>query len=699
MKSPNGTRTGRIVWVIAAIGCLAWAVGPVGLTRAEVVRIEIRKREPFAGGYAFPRTGPYEKIVGRLYYEVDPENPANARITDLEYAPRNGRGRVEFWSDFFLLKPVDARRGNRRLLYDVHNRGNKLALWTFNEAPAGCNDPTTLDDAGNGFLMREGYTILWSGWCGEIVDDGKQRLLAGLPVARDQGKPITGPAYVEICVDEPVRSRPFFWSPWGVAAAYPSIRLDNADATLWMRPRRSEPRVEVPRSRWAFARWKNGRKVPDPTSLYLEDGFRPGWLYELVYTATNPRVSGLGLAGLRDCVSFFRFAEADRVGTANPLTNAIDRAYVFGISQSGRLVHHFLYEGFNADEAGRRVFDGAMIHVAGSGKGLFNTRFGMATVYGTGHWGDLYGTEFFPFAPVPQTDPVTGRRGDSLARLRASGHMPKVFFVQSSTEYWARAASLLHTDVEGKRDLPMDSNVRIYLIAGSQHLGGRAPTRGICQYRRNPMRHRPPILRALLVAMDRWASGQGEPPPSRYPRIDKGTLIDVATFRQRFPHIPGVRPPEACYTPCRLDFGPRWRREGIADILPPKVGPAYRTLVPAVDADGNELAGIRLPDIAVPLATYTGWNLRAAKYGAEGVLAGLHGAYFPFAATRAERLRTGDPRPSIAERYPTHEAYLTRVAHVVVRLQRDGFLLAEDAVQMLRAAAERSLPQHAEKVR
>ena len=663
-----------------------------GDTGAEVVRMRIDRRDPFAAGHCFGRTGPYEKIVGRLFCEVDPDDAANARVTDLKLPPPGARGKVEFWTDLYLLKPVDPGRGNRRVLYDVHNRGNKLALQTFNGAPRG-NDPTTLADAGNGFLMREGYSILWSGWNGDVVADGTGRLLAGLPTARRGKKPITGRNYVEICVDEKVYSRPFHWSPWGTSAAYPSASVDNATATLTMRPKRSEPANEVPRDSWAFARRENGKTIPDPTHLYVKDGFRPGWLYELVYTAKEPRVSGLGLASLRDCVSFFRFAEKDRAGTANPLAGVVERAYVFGISQSGRLIHHFLYDGFNTDEAGRMVFDGALIHVAGAGKGLFNHRFGMATVYGIYHSSNLYPADFFPFAPMLQTDPVTGSRGDSLARARSRGHVPKMFFVQTSTEYWTRAASLLHTDVEGKKDLEPDRNVRIYSVAGAQHLGKGPATRGICQNPRNILDDRPPVLRALLVAMDRWVSRDCQPPASRHPRIADGTLVDLATFRSRFPKIPGVRLPEAYYMPLRLDPGPRWSTEGIADFVPPKVGPSYRTLIPAVDADGNEVAGIRLPDVAVPLGTYTGWNLRAAPYGAENVLAGLHGSYLALARTAAERRKSGDPRPSILERYPTRRVYLDRVKASVLRLQEEGFLLETDAREMLKIAAQRKLWQ------
>ena len=655
--------------------------------RAEVVRMEIDRRVPFADGHSFGRSGPYEKVTGRLFVEVDPDDPANTRIHDLELAPRNEGGRVECWSDFFLLMPADPRRGNRRILYDVNNRGNKLAISTFNGARS--NDPTTLADAGNGFLMRRGYSLLWCGWNGDVVEDGNRRLLVGLPIAREDGRTITGKAHVEICTKEKVYSRPFFWSPWGTSDAYPSASLDNGMASLTMRPRRSEPPVEVPREAWAFARWEDGKPVPDPTHLYLKEGFRPGWLYDLVYTAKDPRVTGLGLAALRDCVSFFRYAERDRQGTANPLYGCVEYAYIFGISQSGRLIHHFIYEGLNTDEARRGAFDGALIHVAGAGKGMFNHRFRMTTVYGTHHEGNLAGSEFFPFAPVVQTDPVTGERGDTLARAKAAGHVPKMIFTQTSTEYWTRAASLLHTDVEGKTDLTLPDNVRVYFVAGAQHLGGGPNTPGICQQPRNVLDDRPPVLRAMLVALDDWVSTGKKPPPSRYPRIADGTLVDLEAFRKSFPRIPGVNLPEGYYRPARLDFGSRFHTEGIADVIPPKMGEPYCTLVPAVDADGNEIAGVRLPDVAVPLGTYTGWNLRDAKYGAEEMLAGLEGMYLPFALKPGERRTSGDPRPSVVERYPTREAYLSRMTEAALELQREGFLLAEDVVAILNTASQR----------
>jgi hypothetical protein len=678
----------RFAWFCIILAATTVAVTERGV-RGEVVRVEVQERTALADGQVFGDRGPYEKIRGRMLIEVDPAAPANAAIRDLQLAPRNARGRVECWTDFFLLKPADPLRGNRRLLFDVTNRGNKLALWTFNLA-ARSNDPSTAADAGDGFLMHRGYSVLWCGWDGDVVEDGNQRTVIDLPVARQEGETITGPAHVEICVDEPAFSQAFFFSPWGTSAAYPSVSLDNRDATLTMRPRRSEPAVEIPRTRWAFARWENGRAVPDATHLYLEDGFRPGWLYDLVYTARDPRVSGLGMAAVRDCVSFFRHGGGNQ-SPANPLAGCVDRALLFGISQSGRLIHQFVYDGFNADESGRIVFDGALAHVAGAGKGMFNHRFRMATIYASHHTGNLAASEFFPFSPAPQTDPVSGQPTDTLARARQQGCVPKMIFTQTSTEYWNRAASLLTTDVEGRRDLELPEEVRVYLVAGSQHLGAGPPTPGICQQPRNTLDDRGPVLRAMLVALDRWASSEQAPPPSRYPRIDDGTLVDLDTFRAQFPRIPGVHLPTGFYRPLRLDFGPRFHTSGIADIIPPRVvGEPYRTLVPAVDSDGNEIAGIRLPDIAVPLGTHTGWNLRAAKYGAEEMLSGLDGMFLPFSTTSDERSARNDPRAAVLERYPTRDAYLARIAEAAVGLQREGFLLPEDALAILYKAAQRS---------
>lgn len=657
---------------------------------AGLVRVEVKEHLPFAGGASFGRSGTYELVEGRLHFEVDPKDPVNARITDLALAPLNERGQVEYWADFTLLHPTDPAKGNGTLLYDVHNRGNKLALWTFNDGVR-TNTPRDEEHAGHGFLMREGYTVLWTGWSGEIQDDNTGRLLGGLPIAKNpDGSPVTGKNHVEITVDEPVKSRAFFQSPWGISAAYPAVSLDTTKATLTKRPDRSSPAETIPASDWAFARWENDSVVPDPTSLYLKSGFEPGAIYDLVYTARDPRVSGLGLAGLRDVVSFLKHEDEAPDKTANPLISHIDQAIIFGVSQSGRFCHQFLSDGFNLDTAGRRVFDGALIHVAGAGKGLFNHRFGMATVYGTYREGNLSATDTFPFTPVEQTDPVTGKSGESFARLRENGGVPKAMFVQSSTEYWSRAASLLHTDAEGKKDLELDPDMRLYLIAGSQHLDGSddITAKKPCRYDLNPIKHRGPVLRALLTALDAWIRDEKLPPVSVYPRIDEGSLVDLETFRAQFPKIPGVEPPAQIYRPLRLDPGPRWETEGIADHVPPKTGEPYATLVPAVDANGNERGGIRLPEISAPRGTATGWNVRDETHGAGGVLAGLQGSWFPFAETKAEREAKADPRPSLEELYPDRGAYLDGVAATLIVLREGGYLLDEDVTRLLGRAME-----------
>jgi len=661
------------------------------LAPAEVVRIEIHDRQPFAAGMSFEPVGPYERLTGRLFLEADPDAPVNARICDLRLAPRNARGRVEYWTDFCLLTPVDPCRGNRRLLYDVSNRGNKLALWTFNSAAERTNDPLTRAHAGNGFLMRHGYSLLWTGWNGDVVEDGTGRLMAGLPEALLDGEPITGPVHLEICVAEPMPSRPLSWSPWGAFASYPPATVDPKQASLTVRRSRADPPETISPDDWGFGRVEDGRVIPSSTDIHVRGGLQPGLLYDLVYTAQRPRVTGLGPASVRDAVAFFRHAAAEGPAGANPLAAAIDAALIFGISQSGRFAHHFLYDGFNTDVAGRPVFDAALIHVAGAGKGMFNHRFRMVTDYGSHHEGHLSGSEFFPFAPVPQTDPVTGRSGDTLANCRASGQVPRIMFVQSSTEYWSRAASLLHTDADGRDDLALPPEVRVYLVAGAQHLGAGLHARGMCQQPDNILDDRGPVLRALLVALEEWITNGTQPPPSSHPRISTATLVDLDTFRRQFPRIPGVNQPRGHYQPPRLDFGARFHEDGVAEFMPPRTAAGYRTLVPAVDADGNELAGIRLPDVEVPLGTFTGWNLRAAASGAEGMLSPLDGMYLPFAMSCEERVERGDPRPSVRERYPTRADYLAKLTDAALRLHAERLLLAEDVAAILETGAARRL--------
>lgn len=677
-------RSFRFVTILALLVLGLGVALPGSSLRAEVVNVQVHQRQPFAEGMSFGTVGPYEVLRGRLLCEADPAAERNQHITDLKLAPRNDRGKVEFWSDFVLLKPVDPLRGNRRLLYDVNNRGNLLALWTFNGGE-GTNDPHLPEHAGDGFLMERGYSVLWCGWNGDVMDDGMDRLLVGLPFATDNGKPIRGKVHFEISVDEPTQSWTLGWSPWGVANAYSSVEIDDPDAVLTMRRTRAEQGKTVPRDQWQFAKVEEGQVIPDPKSVYVKAGLKPGWLYDVVLTAEAPRVAGLGPAAIRDAVSYFRYDEA------SPVAGALDRAYLFGISQSGRLCNYFLHVGLNTDLEDRLVFDGALIHVAGAGRGLFNHRFGLATRYGSHHRDNLAPSETFPFNTVFQEDPVTGQSGDALGAARVDGQLPKIFYLQSSSEYWARGASLLHTDVQGTTDAEVDPNVRIYQAAGSQHLGQGPHTKGIGQQPRNILDDRTPILRNLLVKLDRWVSLDQTPPESRYPQIDDGTLVPVKQFAENFPSIPGVNKPQSAYAPLRLDFGPRWEEEGIAEIVPPRIGKPYGTLVPQVDADGNEVAGIRLPDVAVPLGTFTGWNLRSPELDAEEMLADLEGSYIPFPKTPALRKANDDPRASILERYPTRAAYLEKYIDATLQLQADGYLLPEDANRLIKSAAERDL--------
>ena len=628
------------------------------LASAKVVRVEIESTEQIAGGQPFGRSGAYEKITGRIHLEVDPDNQANQLIVDLDLAPRNGRGNVEFSSDFELHKPVEPQRGNRRLIYFVNNRGNKASVRGAFHAGGGEN-----------WLYRQGWSFLWCGWnCDVIVSDKRMNIY--VPVAKEKGKTITGKIYAEICSTSSSKtySMPFYW---GGSIAYPVISLDNWHATLTVRPYRADEPLEVPRDLWAFARGDNGKVIPDPGHLYIKDGFKPGWLYDLVYVGKDPKLTGLGFAAIRDVTSFFKYERVDERNNANPLAGAVEYAYAFGISQSGRVIYHFLYQDFNGDEKRRMVFDGVMPHVSGGGKGQFNYRFAQTTRHGSHHEDNLYPSDFFPFNTVGQYDPVTGERGDGLARSRKSGFLPKVFFTGSSTEYWTRSASLIHTDVEGKKDADIDPNVRMYFVAGLTH--------GDRRYG--------PVGRALLTALDEWVSHGLEPPPSQLPRIADGTLVGLEAYRKAFPEIPGVEAPESFFVPLRLDPGPRWHTEGIADNVPPKVGPRYGNLVPQVNADGNEIAGIHLPDIAVPLATNVGWRVRPKGSPAAGTLERWAGSRWPFPRTAEQRRADGDPRPSIQQRYPTRQDYLAKVAECLLDLKRRRFLLDEDVANLLAEAA------------
>ncbi len=645
----------------------ALLIGPARPAGARVERVEIIERGTLAGGAAFGGVGAYERIRGRLHYAVDPKDPANARIVDLGLAPRDARGLVTFAGDFLLLRPKGLGRGNHRLLYEVDNRGNLGMLAFFDDAPWS-NDPRELGDFGDGFLLRQGYSLLWSAWNWDVLP-GDGRLQIELPIATENGAPITGPVAAEFVLMREAKSAPFMW---GDSRGYPPVDLEEPQARLTVRDEPTGARTPIPRDRWRF---------DGPTRVLYEPGFLPGRIYELVYAAREPRVVGLGLAAIRDALSFFRFEGQDSAGTPNPLADDgrpdPEATLAFGISQSARVLQHLLLEGLHVDEAGRMVFDGALIHVPGGGKGSFNHRFAQTTRHPSELEDQQYPADFFPFATTPEIDPVTGAKGDVLTRAGAAGALPKLFYTLTSTEYWARSASLLHTDVEGERDLPLAANARLYMFAGAQHGNWRTPARGPYQNCGNALDHRPP-MRALLLALDAWAGRGTAPPASAFPNLAGGTLGSVADYRRAFPAIPGVRLPARNLQPPRLDLGPRFASQGIADLQPPAFGPPFITRVPLPDADGNDLGGMRLPAVALPLGTYTGWNLRGLEVGAPDHLARWSGSFIPFARTEAEARAAGDPRPSLEARYRSRQDYESKVAAAAEELVRQRRLLEVD---------------------
>jgi hypothetical protein len=622
-----------------------------------ITTFEIAQREPVLGGRPFGHAGAYEKIAGTLRFAVDPRHPHHADVTDLDRAPRNAAGLVEFSADFYLLRPADAAQGNGALLLDVPNRGRKVALGMLNSTIR-VADPASAEDFGNGFLMRHGYTVAWVGWQADVPRvDGLMALDA--PVARG----ITGFARCEFRPNLPAARLP-------MADRYhvpqPTIALDDPEARLTVRESVAAEGVAVPRAQWRFA---------DAIHVEIDGGFLPGHIYELVYRAKDPAVIGTGLLAVRDTAAWLRFGGAD---AGNPCAGALARAYVLGVSQSGRFLRNFLYLGLNQDEGGRRVFDAVMPHVASARRGEFNVRFGQPSLNAKRSIGSA-----FPFTGVEQADPLTGARGSLFARQASRGPLPKIVSTNTAAEYWQGDGSLVHTDVEARLDVETVPEARVYLFAGCQHTPGALPppdadanTGGRGLQRFNVVDYAP-LLRAVLVNVDAWVRDGVEPPPSATPRIGAGTAVPAETTEKTFTAIPGVRFPDQIERPLRLDFGPEATR-GICATLPPKAGPPYATLVSAVDADGNEVAGIRPVELRVPLGTFTGWNPRHPDQGAPGDLMSMMGSTLPFCRDADERARRGDPRPSIAERYASRDEYLARVRAACVEMVGRRHLLAED---------------------
>jgi hypothetical protein len=618
-----------------------------------LLSLDIERIEALADGAPFGDAGAYERVIGRAKGEVDPRDPANKSIALIDKAPLNANGKVEYAADIFILRPKDPARGNGRILYEVNNRGRKMLFGNIADGPQGVNDPKTMADVGNGFPLRQGYTIVWSGW-----DPDAPRANMGLgltaPVATDNGRPIVKIVRDEFCSGTRGGAIEVF------KLSYEATTQEQPRATLTVRERADDEPRELPLNQWSFV---------DARSIKLREGTKPkpGYLYEFRYEAKNPKVLGLGFAATRDVISWLRYDPAAIAATGGKISHAL----AIGFSQAGRYLRNHISEGFNRDEAGRKVFDGIHSHIAGVGRIFFNTPFGQPARTGTQHEDHGFPENEFPFSTASLADPLTGKKG---SLFRGDGSDPRLIETNTSTEYWQKGASLLHTDPLGTEDVTLPENSRVYMIAGTQH-GGRAGATTDAGPNINPRNpHNPmPAVRALLVALDEWVVSGKEPPPSRIPTLAAGTLVEPD--KTGFPAVPG-----AAVVKVTNQVAPP------GDWVHPKpADKAYRTLVCKVDADGNEAAGVRLPDIAVPLATYSGWNEYKPPYPA-GELADRDGSCLPFAVDKAARRAAGDPRPSIAERYKSGADYVAKVQAVVSALQKDRLLLAEDAKSYIERA-------------
>ena len=644
-----------------------------------VTKLEIASRSQFANGESFGDTGPYELVEGKAYFAVDPLNPRNQVITDVDMAPRNSAGKVAMSADFAVLKPAENGRGNRSLLFDVVNRGGKTAITGFNSAPA-VTDPMAPLEPGNGFLMRRGYTVVWGGWQADLPD---MPGLIGLqaPYAVGPGGPLEGKILCQFQSDSPGQT--FLLSHRG-HLPHPPADMDDPTATLTVRDHPNGQALPIDRGDWSFVRSEDAEAGSEPRHIYMPSGFRPGKIYQLVYTTKGSSIVGLGLAAVRDVVSFLKYADLE---AGNPCAGDIDHAYGFGRSQSGRFLRQMIHLGLNDDEEGRMALDGIIPHVGGAMRGEFNLRFGQPSQ-------DIcfISPEMFPFTDTTQTDPVTGAKGSMLERLEGQGQVPKIMFINTSGEYWRGDAALIHTDLERMDDAAESPSVRRYHFAGCQHGVGAFPplevrtgegSRGQLPF--NSVDYSC-LLRAALVNLDRWVS-HGEPAPaSRHPSLSAGTAVDSQSVMDRFTALPGVRVAAKTTHALRLDYGPEIL-EGRLTKLPAEEGQDYPALVSDIDEDFNDWAGIRLPDLTVPVATYTGWNLRDTSIGNPslfiGISGGLAGWTLPFQKTAADRESAGDPRRSISERYDSRDSYLQQVENAAQGLTDEGYLLAEDLPRVL----------------
>ncbi len=637
---------------------LLLAVLALGATAA-VRHVRVVDRTDVLGGASFGSAGPYERLVMKAEFAVDPKNPANRIITDIDRAPKGDDGRVGFFADAIVVKPRDPARGNGTILFEVSNRGGMGLLRMF--------DPGGTDEYGDRHLLEQGYTLVWTGWQFDVPQ--QQPLKMYPPVARG----ITG-----LVRSEFVPSATTMIMPLADRNHVPYEPIDPETARLTIRDRPDKPSHPIANSEWQFT---------GHGAIHMHAGFEPGKIYELVYRAQDPPIAGLGPAAIRDFVSYLKYGGASATSALGDQPRFLKRAIGFGVSQSGRLLRTFLYYGFNADEKNRRVFDGVWAHVAGAGRGSFNIRFAQPSRDGHPLMNLFYPTDIFPFTDLPERDPDTGVTAGLLDRTLNTPGAPKIFYTNGSYEYWGRAASLIHTTADGKQDVPTAADTRIYFLAGTQHGPNAKPVRNHTQNLANPSDYRW-TLRALLDAMNAWIKDGTPPPGSQYPRIDARQLASFDAIS--FPRMPGVEFPTSIYHAMHLDFGPDFESKGIVSNEPPKIGEPFPQLVSLVSVkDGNEIAGVQSVDLRVPVATYTGWNLRSGDIGAPDMPADMIGSFIPFARTKAERERTRDPRPSLEERYGGREDYLNKAKAAAEQLVSERFLLPGDVPRVLEESATR----------
>jgi len=608
------------------------------LAGAEVSRVEIASRRDVAGGRSFGSVGPYERLTGKIYFQIDPANKRNQVIADLDKAPKNAAGKIELSADLVILEPHDPSKGNGIAIFDIVNRGAGVVLPNFDGPPG----KTPESEAGDGFLLSRGYTIVQVGWEFDARREGAVKI--DVPGAIG----VTGIVRATFIPD----SRSDKATVADLVGYTPSDPV-SAENTLRVREKLGAAWVTIPRAKWLLA----------GNTVTLEGGFEPGHTYELAYLAVNSPVAGLGFAAVRDAAAWVKHVPDAAVSAKY--------TFAFGVSQTGRWLREFLYEGFNTDESNRQVFDAVWPHRAGAAGVDLDVRWATPTSL------LMESATHFPFSDRKQRDPVTGLEDGNVENPRAAEHQPKIFYTYSDTEYWERSIALATTTPDGSKDVEPLENERLYLLAGSPHnVGAFPPAVATGQLPANPFDPKM-VLRALLVGMERWVQDGVAPPPSRYPRLKDRTLVRASTVS--FPKIPGVTSPQTAFAGVR---GPNrlLAKDGAGAPLP--------YLVPQVDRDGNAVGGLRLPDVAVPLATYTGWNFRNTAIGGTEQFFPLMGSYIPFARTKLEREQARDPRLSVEERYHSRDEYLKLVQEAAAPLVKDGYLLSDDVPAIVKHAGE-----------